>query len=84
MKKTKKKIFKTETTKKKITKNLPTKLAKKNTTDYYRCLCETSKGGIGNITQATKLCKANAPAITQARKEEVTKILVSLAKLLQH
>ncbi|MDR1670239.1 MAG: hypothetical protein LBR43_00750 [Spiroplasmataceae bacterium] len=84
MTKTKKKIFKTETTKKKITKNLPIKPDKKQKTEsYYQCMCQVSKGGkLGNITKATKFCKTNAPEVMKTKQEETKKILVSLAKIL--
>ena len=91
--KTKKKIFKTAPTKKKTSANLPTKLSKNQQTEgYYQCLCQASQKGFkGNITEATKLCKTNAPAILKKRNDEISKIMksyqqigVSLGKLLHH
>ncbi|MDR1670583.1 MAG: hypothetical protein LBR43_02585 [Spiroplasmataceae bacterium] len=94
MTKTKKKIFKTETTKKKIIKKIfPAKLDKKQKTEgYYQCLCqETQKGLKGSIIQATKFCKNNSTEVVKKRNDEINKIMksyqqigVSLTKLLKH
>lgn len=80
MKKTKKKIFKTETKKKISKKILPVEIKPtKQTSSYYLCMGTNCHGQ--NITKVAKECKSNAPTLLAQRAKKV-KELAKAAKVI--